>query len=81
MINNNIYVWLCALQAVTLIQGVQVDHAPGSHFEMAVFSALPLLKVRERYPLDGSVVQCNRRDLRLGGCRRMPYCYRLFCWC
>ncbi|GAX85901.1 hypothetical protein CEUSTIGMA_g13317.t1 [Chlamydomonas eustigma] len=36
-------------------------------FEMAVFSAIPWFKVRERYQLYGTPSTCRRRDLRRGG--------------
>jgi hypothetical protein len=37
-----------------------------TEFEFAVFSALPLLKVRERYTIDGPPGKARRRDLRRG---------------
>lgn len=37
-----------------------------TEFEFAVFSALPLLKVRERYVIDGPPGKARRRDLRRG---------------
>ncbi|GFR41900.1 hypothetical protein Agub_g2690 [Astrephomene gubernaculifera] len=52
--------------AVRLVRGLELDVRGGSRFELAVFSVVPWFKVRERYPLDGSEVQCGRRDLRRG---------------
>jgi hypothetical protein len=37
-----------------------------TEFEFAVFSPLPLLKVRERYVIDGPTNTARRRDLRRG---------------
>jgi hypothetical protein len=37
-----------------------------TEFEFAVFSALPLIKVRERYVIDGPSAKARRRDLRRG---------------
>jgi hypothetical protein len=44
------------------------DEAPplDTEFEFAVFSPLPLLKVRERYVIDGPTNTARRRDLRRG---------------
>lgn len=52
--------------AIQLVKGITVK-VDGAHFSLTVFSALPLLKVSERYPLSGAPVEHRRRDLRPGG--------------
>lgn len=52
-----------------------------SHFEMAIFSVLPLLKVREKFALCGEPAQFNRRDMRSGEYFVRPYhlCTHMAC--
>ena len=52
-------------RAIALVKGVTL-RVDAASFELAVFSALPLLKVKERYPLSGDAVEHRRRDLRRG---------------
>ena len=56
-------------QGIRLVKGMafQVTHG---QFYLQVFSEVPVLKIRERYPLvPGEVAQNRRRDMRLGGVR------------
>lgn len=54
--------------AMAGVRGLTLRVSPdAAAFDLAVFSAIPLLKVRERYPLTGDTVQHRRRDLRGGG--------------
>lgn len=48
------------------MRGVEIKHEVDQFFHMAVFSAVPILKVREKYTLDGNVCFNKRRDLRSG---------------
>lgn len=62
-----------------LIKGVNIQQDEGT-FEMAVFSAIPLLKVKERYTLDGKPTLNRRRDLRSGRSRWLAcHCLKALC--
>ncbi|PNW87780.1 hypothetical protein CHLRE_01g001950v5 [Chlamydomonas reinhardtii] len=54
--------------AIRLIRGLELDPAAlaAGRFDMAIFSIIAWFKVRESYPLDGTVGYFNRRDLRRG---------------
>jgi hypothetical protein len=51
--------------AIQMVKGISIT-VDSTHFSLSVFSALPLLKVSERYPLSGDPVEHRRRDLRPG---------------
>ena len=56
-------------QGVRLVKGMAFQVTP-RQLNLQVFSEVPVLKIRERYPLvPGEVTQNRRRDMRLGGVR------------
>ncbi|KAG2486408.1 hypothetical protein HYH03_014984 [Edaphochlamys debaryana] len=54
--------------AVKLIRGLEIDPRAlaAGRMDLAIFSVIAWFKVRESYPLDGTVGHFNRRDLRRG---------------
>lgn len=52
--------------AISLVRGIEL-RVTRDVFEMAAFSPIPLLKVKERYSLAGTPATHRRRDLRGGG--------------
>ncbi|GIL91864.1 hypothetical protein Vretimale_18087 [Volvox reticuliferus] len=52
-------------EGIKLVRGCEVA-VDESSLRMAVYSALPLFKINEYYPLDGAEAPNMRRDLRLG---------------
>ncbi|KAG2441569.1 hypothetical protein HXX76_003190 [Chlamydomonas incerta] len=55
-------------EGIKLLRGCELT-VDGSSFRMGVFSAVPMVKITENYPLSGAEASNMRRDLRFGSCR------------
>ncbi|KAG2451990.1 hypothetical protein HYH02_003761 [Chlamydomonas schloesseri] len=55
-------------EGIKLLRGCELS-VDGSSFRMGVFSAVPMVKITENYPLSGVEAANMRRDLRFGSCR------------